>query len=273
MSSVAHEPLPRERAPLLRRLEALVRRWHRPEHIGFDPVGFVRRYDDPADREAAGLIAASLAFGQVKTIAVNVDRALGALGPRPAVRLRSRGAVAAPRGFRHRWIGEEQLAALFRVLARTLRHDGSLESAVCKGMAGAGPPGLLQGMARWVDAMHAIEPLSKRLLPSPSGGSACKRLMLYLRWMVRSDAIDPGGWTQLMPSDLIMPLDVHIFRLAIRAGWTRRRQADLRAALEVTASLRELSPCDPLRYDFALTRWAMAQGRGADNGQRSTRMR
>ena len=92
------------------------------------------------------------------------------------------------------------------------------------------------------------------LLPSPESGSACKRLNLFLRWMVRSDAVDPGGWSGVSPAMLIVPLDTHMHRIAAKLGLTKRRAADFRAAREVTGAFRTIAPEDPVKYDFALTR-------------------
>ena len=95
------------------------------------------------------------------------------------------------------------------------------------------------------------------LVPSPAGGSACKRLFLFLKWMVRRDDVDPGGWTLLSPADLIIPLDVHMFRLCSALGLTARKSPDLKAALEVTEVFRSVLPSDPLKYDFVLTRFGI----------------
>jgi len=92
------------------------------------------------------------------------------------------------------------------------------------------------------------------LLPCPEKGSACKRYHLYLRWMVRKDAVDPGGWDGISASKLIVPLDVHMHRICMGLGLTSRAQADLKTALEVTQRFRAIVPEDPVRYDFALTR-------------------
>jgi len=93
-----------------------------------------------------------------------------------------------------------------------------------------------------------------RIVSHPSGKSACKKLNLYLRWMVRSDAVDPGGWQNVHPRQLIVPLDVHLHRIGRLLGLTDRKQADLAAAMEVTAALRAVAPDDPVKYDFVLTR-------------------
>jgi uncharacterized protein (TIGR02757 family) len=102
------------------------------------------------------------------------------------------------------------------------------------------------------------------LLADPAGGSACKRWMLFLRWMVRRDAVDPGGWEAVGARRLVIPLDVHIKRICTRLGLTRRRQADLRTALEITDAFRCIEPDDPVKYDFALARLGIR--RDADVG-------
>jgi uncharacterized protein (TIGR02757 family) len=92
------------------------------------------------------------------------------------------------------------------------------------------------------------------LVPLPERGSACKRLHLFLRWMVRQDRVDPGGWSDVPAAKLVAPLDIHMHRISCHLGLTRRKQADARAALEVTRAFRQISPNDPVRYDFALSR-------------------
>ena len=92
------------------------------------------------------------------------------------------------------------------------------------------------------------------LLARPSLGSACKRLHLFMRWMVRKDDVDPGGWQWISPSVLIIPLDVHMFRAAVALGFTGRKTASCAAAFEITESFRAINPDDPVKYDFALTR-------------------
>ena len=94
----------------------------------------------------------------------------------------------------------------------------------------------------------------KHVLACPDKGSACKRLNLFLRWMVREDNVDPGGWNQVPASMLIIPLDTHMHRIGHSFQLTSRKQADMRTALEITKAFREMSPQDPVRYDFSLTR-------------------
>jgi uncharacterized protein (TIGR02757 family) len=92
------------------------------------------------------------------------------------------------------------------------------------------------------------------LLPSPDKGSACKRLNLFLRWMVRKDDVDPGGWDHVPAAKLIIPLDTHMHRIGLMLHLTERKQADIKTAIEITHAFRSIAPDDPVRYDFALTR-------------------
>ena len=98
----------------------------------------------------------------------------------------------------------------------------------------------------------------------PSAGSACKRLNLYLKWMIRNDQVDPGCWKKIPPSKLVMPLDTHIFRICSNLGITKRKSADMKTALEITSFFRSINPEDPIKYDFALTRPGIWNGRIPD---------
>jgi uncharacterized protein (TIGR02757 family) len=245
-------------------LDALVRRYDR-RWLASDPLRFPRRYDDPADREVAAVVAALLAYGRVASILASVAAVLEVLGPRPAHRL----AETPPeivgrrlRGFRHRWTRGSDVAWLLDGLRRIREEHGSL-GALLLGAATPDAP-LRSALAAWHDAANARRPATQPrprgrafLLPDPRAGGACKRLLLLARWCVRpDDGVDLGLWhgPSLLPADLLMPLDVHAHRIATQVGLTRRRRADWRAAEEVTDGLRAFAPYDPVRYDFALVR-------------------
>jgi uncharacterized protein (TIGR02757 family) len=237
-------------------LEALRARYNRREFVHPDPLEFLYRYDDARDREVVGLIAASLAYGRVKSILRSVGRVLERM-KEPARFLREtpeddiRRAFA---DFRHRVTSGETLALLLIGMKRVVADRGSLEACFRAGFH-EGDETVLPGLTRFVDALTtAAGACPVHLLSSPARGSACKRLHLYLRWMVRRDEVDPGGWTGVSPAKLIVPLDVHMHRVGLALGFTRRKQADGLAAREVTAGFREIAPDDPVRYDFALTR-------------------
>ncbi len=244
---------------LLSRLEALYERFNRPEWIDPDPLAVARGYRTRADREVAALVAAALAFGGVKQIMASVRRALAPF-PHPHADLLAarpeeiRHACAA---FRHRYVGGEELAALLTGIRVVLGEHRSLGALFAR-LHAPGEEDIVPALARFVRVLQADSPLSRNyLLPDPARGSACKRLLLYLRWMVRADTVDMGLWKGVDPALLVVPLDIHMHRICTRLGFTRRRAADLRTAREVTAAFRALRPDDPVRYDFCLTRAAM----------------
>ncbi|NLL37255.1 MAG: TIGR02757 family protein [Fretibacterium sp.] len=237
-------------------LDGLYYVYNRKELVDPDPLIFLYRYEDPADREVAGLLASCLAYGRVAQILKSVDRVLDVLGTKPSRTLKESGAPPLP-DFRHRFTASEDVSRLIRNLARLLRRHGSLEVFLKRAWQEKG--GLLPAL----DALSAeLEPerTGFPLIPAPGDGSACKRLFLFLKWMTRRDDVDPGGWTFISPRDLIMPTDTHIHSLALGLGLTRRKVADLTTALEITRAFSCISPEDPTRYDFVLTRFGIRSG-------------
>lgn len=220
----------------------------------------VRRYDDPADIELAGLLASALALGTATAITRAATSLLDLLGAHPARALAamSDGAMhAALSGFRYRFFDGNDLAA-FLCAARNLsaRH-GSLERAFLSvddpaeaDYAGTASRFVqsLAGQAARSDAWRS------NLFPDPERGSAAKRVFLYLRWMVRRDAVDPGPWLGADPARLVIPLDTHMAAACRRLGLLARRATDLKAAREALAAFRSIRPDDPARYDFCMTR-------------------
>jgi len=238
-------------------LEAIYDKYHRPQFRGLDPIDVLEKYNDPADREIVGLLAAVLAYGNVKAILGGIRDAIARLGDSPHGQLLDRCPNSISdqfRGFRYRVTSDVQMAGLLVGIRRLVQEHGSLNASFLHHLS----PGdsdvvpALSGFVRELCLASGQE--LYHLLPHPERGSACKRLMLYLRWMVRCDAIDPGGWSGLRPSQLVIPLDTHMHQMALRLRLTRRRQANLRTALEITQAFRRFAPDDPLRYDFALTR-------------------
>jgi len=102
------------------------------------------------------------------------------------------------------------------------------------------------------------------LLPLPERNSACKRLLLYLRWMARFDNVDPGGWFGVDRADLLIPLDIWTYRIALRAGWTMKRSVDMKTVCEVSSALASINPEDPIKYDFALSRFGIRSNLNLD---------
>jgi uncharacterized protein (TIGR02757 family) len=236
-----------------------------------DPVGIVRRYEEPLDQEIVGLVAASIAFGNVKTIRAKLEDALGRLGPSPARTADDEKRThAAMRGWTHRVFRGEDIACL-AIGARALQRDArTLGAAFARELAAAGE--LREALARWTTLIRERGGLarsaatSKRrgpahLLPDSRGASGSKRLLLYLRWMVRpADGIDLGLWTGLVdPRLLVVPVDTHIFKLGRNLGFTSRTDLSWKTAEEITGALRVFDPGDPAKYDFALCHLGMLQ--------------
>jgi uncharacterized protein (TIGR02757 family) len=250
---------------LKRSLDALYRSYDFAGRVEHDPIIFPKKYRDKGDREAAGLVAAVLAYGKVTSFMPVVERILGSMGESPSAYLADldlRGARRALHGVSYRFQGPDDILALLYSIGGLIRRRGSLEGAFMAHYSGGNPTtgpalaGLVEEIIE-VDTSRVFGRKEKprgflQLFPSPRRGSACKRLNLYLRWMVRNHDIDLGLWKGVSPSKLVVPLDAHIARVSRCLGFTSRKSNDWKTAVEITGALRELDPKDPLKYDFAL---------------------
>ena len=246
-----------------------------------DPVHIVRRYPDDADREIVGFCAAALAFGRVASVLQSVEALLAVMGSHPARFVRRFRPVrdsARIEPLVHRWIRGRDLVALLLILQRILREAGSIENFFLAGDDPASPdvgPALDAFSARALDtdlgaaygARVPKRPGVCYFFPRAAAGSACKRLNLFLRWMVRRDAVDPGVWTRLSPSRLVVPLDTHVIRVGRCLQLTRYVSPGWKMAAEITASLRAIDPADPVRYDFSLCHLGMMGACGFSRAQ------
>jgi len=208
--------------------------------------------------EVAGVFAAALALGTAPAIVRSVEALLAPLGSRPAGALASMddGAIAeAVRGFRYRFFGAEDLAPLLSAVRIIAGRFGSLERAFLDG-DDPGQPDYALAASRFVGLLASVapSPWRRNLVPDPARGSASKRTFLYLRWMIRRDAVDPGPWRSADPARLVVPLDTHMAAACRRLGLLSRGSTDLKAAREAVASFRSIRPEDPVRYDFCMTR-------------------
>ncbi len=249
-------------------IESLYRRYDR-RFLSGDPVWFVHQYANPLDQEVVGLISALLAFGNAKAIRTSVGKILGSLGPRPRDFVLSFDPVACRERFRglgHRWVKGEDLHLLMVVLQRLLSQHSSLKNFFIENVGGDDPD-IEKALDRFSQKIHSLLkgetlPLGFRhFFPAPRDGSACKRLNMFLRWMVRpSDGIDLGLWHEIAPRKLIVPLDAHLFRFSQRYHVSRYRTPSWRVARDLTDFLKTLDPADPVKYDFALCHYGMEVG-------------
>jgi len=246
-------------------LEALYAKYNHRECVPPDPLQFVFQYDEPGDREVVGLIAACLSFGTVAQIGRSAASVLAHL-PEPRRAVLETPPARFARAFaewRHRFVTGSELCSLLGGMRRVIVRYGSLQACFARGLKKKDTT-VLPALTVFVDALRG-NAARNYLIPSPADGSACKRLNLFLRWMVRHDAVDPGVWNGVPTSKLVVPLDTHMHRVALQLGLTRRKQANLRAALEITDAFRKIAPDDPVRYDFALTRRGILKD-GASEG-------
>ncbi|MGC9325953.1 MAG: TIGR02757 family protein [Desulfomonilia bacterium] len=246
---------PPEKKRLLDELYAL---YNREEFITPDPLQFLVSYCDIRDREIAGVICAGLAYGRVMQICRSVSRVLSPMGHSPRAFLEK----ASPdslqetfHGFKHRFTTDAELVDVLWALREVIREHGSLQTCFVRGFREMDRD-TTKALSLFVQEIrkHTPRGSTNSLLPCPDKKSACKRFHLYLRWMVRHDNVDPGGWDGIDPSCLVIPLDTHMHRICTALGMTTRRQADLRTALQITDTFRMVSPEDPVKYDFSLTR-------------------
>jgi uncharacterized protein (TIGR02757 family) len=253
---------PRSPDKLRQILESLYMRYNRPECIDPDPLGFVRRYRQPCDREIAGLLSALMAYGRVRQIHKSLSMLLEILGPRPAQSVRSLNTSIKyqMRPFKHRFNTGADIVELLEIVSGWLNQHGSIEAVFSDGIR-PDDTNVLKPLSRfyarfWQDYhqrfKHQPGPGMKFLLSSPQ--SSAKRMHLFLRWMVRRDAVDPGVWTQVSPRQLLVPVDTHILRLTRILGFHASKTATLKTVVRITEAFRTICPEDPVRYDFALSR-------------------
>jgi uncharacterized protein (TIGR02757 family) len=226
--------------------------------LGLDPVGVVRRYAHPLDRELVGLVAAGVAFGNVKTIRNKLEEILDRVGDPPRAKAEDARAVKkALSNFRHRVFTGDDVARLMIGARRVQKKHGSL---------GARFEGHLrkndfrESLARLCDEIReAGEMGTRHILPDVRAGSAVKRLLLWVKWMSRpDDGVDLGQWNVPLAS-LVIPVDTHIHKLSKNLGLTNRNDTSWKTAAEITSGLAKLDRDDPTKYDFSLCHMGMLQ--------------
>jgi uncharacterized protein (TIGR02757 family) len=248
-----------------------------------DPIQVVRRFSRPDDLEVVGFCASALAYGRVQSVLSSIEALLQAMGPSPAAYVRRFDPARDRRSLDHlvhRWTRGVDLAALVWILRQMLDSHGSIETFF---LDGADPCATtieqaLDSFSRRACALdrRAVYGRLRRtpgvdyFFARPSSGGACKRLNLFLRWMVRRDAVDLGVWTKVKPAQLIVPLDTHVIRLGRCLRLTRYSSPGWRMAADITASLRTLDPVDPVRYDFSLCHIGMMNACGYGKRQADT---
>jgi uncharacterized protein (TIGR02757 family) len=239
-------------------LDECVERYNRPVFIESDPIQIPRQFSLKQDIEIMGFWTAVLAWGQRKTI-INKAGELARLmdnAPHEFILNHSEKDRERLLHFKHRTFQAIDTLYFLEFLQHFYRSHFSLEEAFTKNMQPDDPHvgNALSGFHRLFFSLPECPRRTRKHVPTPGNKSSCKRLNMFLRWMVRQDnnGIDFGIWKKIKPSQLLMPLDVHVEKVARRLGLLERKQPDWQAVLELTGRLKAMDENDPVKYDFAL---------------------
>ena len=250
------------------KLDQIYLAYNKRQYVDPDPLLFLYNYPNVRDREIAGVIASSLAYGRVAMIMQAVSAVLEKMGPD----LYGFVMNADPQTlgcrfekFRYRFAAGGHLSALIMGLQTVIGEYGSI--GACFNADQAGGTDLSCGLARIRNRVCRAGDAG-HLLADPAKSSALKRSHLFLRWMVRRDQVDPGGWSHVPACALTCPVDAHMFKIGHMLGFTKRRSADRICAAQITEGFKRISPEDPVKYDFCLTRFGIRNGLDMDNLKR-----
>jgi uncharacterized protein (TIGR02757 family) len=228
--------------------------FNRPSFIANDPISIPHLFSHKEDIEIAGFFAAVFSWGNRTTI-INKSKALMQLmdmSPHAFCLNHSPSELKKLLSFKHRTFNATDLLYFIDFLHRHYSENKSLEAAFSR--HGDSVEKMLTGFHDYFFSTEEFPERTRKHIATPARGSTCKRLNMYLRWMVRRDKnkVDFGIWKKISPAMLICPVDLHVARVARRFGILQRKQTDWQAALELTGYLRTLDPEDPVKYDFAL---------------------
>jgi uncharacterized protein (TIGR02757 family) len=276
--------------------DGLYRKYNHRNLIKPDPLQFVYQYTDPSDKEIVAFLSAALAYGRVEQIEKSLSNLFARMGKSPYAFIQGFDKTKRERlnGFKHRFTTGQDIADLLVLLKKVLGRYGSIENFFIQGynpnaLCREDPPSfrpkrplgtrsgeiysndknIIPALTKFCNSLYAIYSNQhngqissglKFLLTGPAGGSACKRLNLFLRWMVRKDDVDLGLWKSIDKAKLIVPVDVHIGRLCRILGFHNHKTISLASAVEITESFAQIEPADPVKFDFALSRIGITEG-------------
>jgi len=234
-------------------LEKLYEKYNSREFVNPDPLQFLYDYPDPEDREIVALIASSLAYGRVGRILLSLEKIFEIIGPLPKRYIQDSSLSKTRKSlseFKHRWTTGDDIAGLVAGIKKMIVRYGSLEKGFSRFYRSTDENIIpaLEG------ATAELRKEGAGMIASPAKGSACKKLNLFLRWMVRKDDVDPGGWKNVSTSKLLVPLDTHMHKIGNAFGMINGKQANMKTAVKMTKAFSKIAPGDPVKYDFALTR-------------------
>ena len=236
-------------------LEGMYYVYARRELIYPDPLHFVYKYEDLRDREVVGLISSSLAYGRVGQIMKSSEEVLSCLGSMPReFLLKHVDEDIVPSSFKHRFTTSVDMNNYLRNISGVLREYGNIETFMSECLKGSNGD-LLSSLDKFASRLSRNKAAgSFSLMTAPKDGSACKRLFMYLRWFVRNDDVDPGGWNIIKPCKLLVPLDTHLLHLSKLLKLTTSHSHNLKTAIYISTAFSNINPIDPIKYDFSLAR-------------------
>ena len=243
------------------KLDELTKNYEVPEFIENDPVQFPHRFIKQEDIEISGLISSAFAYGSRPKIIETLEYIHKITGNAPSDFVKNFDMDRDSqlfRGFIYRYNQEKDLILLLYILGAALNEYQTLENAFLKGYKHEDKD-IKQSLINFVNLLRNYLPCDEKncrglfhLIPTPELGSACKRLNLFLKWMVRKPPVDLGIWKTVSPSKLIIPLDTHVARISKKWGLTSRKTNDWKTAGEITQKLKQFDESDPVKYDFAI---------------------
>ncbi len=227
-----------------------------------DPLQFLHRFKDERDIEIIGLLASVFAYGNVKQIENSLEKLINVLGERPYLfikNLNSENRKEKISGIRHRFYTEDDVKKLLMIINKELTKHNSVRKIFLQGY-NISDENVKTGISvfsnhfinSFIETFGKITNGIKFMFPIPEKGSACKRMNLFLRWMVRKDELDFGLWNEIPASKLVIPVDTHIAKICRYLKLTNRKISDWKMAEEITNNLKKFDPDDPVKYDFAI---------------------
>jgi len=241
-------------------LDKLYNHFNKTKYISPDPLQFLEKFETPEDMEIGGLIAGGFAYGRVAAIIKNLESIFSITSFNIKDFILSHSDKDIHKlfiDFKYRFTTSQELVSLLMGMRTLIKNNGSLKNSLLQHLS-SNDKTIHKAMGLFVsDLLQGGSSIKNSLLPDPRGTSAVKRLNLYLRWMIRKDNVDPGPWSDIDPSLLIIPLDTHMYHFARSYGFTEKKGAGIKTALEITDKFKEINPEDPVKYDFALTRFGI----------------
>jgi len=242
-------------------LDGLIKIYEIPDFIKDDPVQFPHKYKIQQDIEVSGLISTCFAYGSRKKIIETLEYIHEIFNGSPSefvINFHIDRDAELFKGFVYRYTQERDLILLIYVIGQALKEYGTLEKAFMNGFV-ADEKNIKQSLTNFVNLLRSYLPCDEvtcrglfHLIPSPELGSACKRLNLFLKWMVRKPPVDLNIWKNIPASKLIIPLDTHVARISRKWELTERKSNDWQTAEEITENLKKFDSADPVKYDFAI---------------------